>query len=149
MKTSVALIAALAGLFVAVTYAALELGNVAIIETQKEDGTTRTTHVWFVRERNELWLEAGSPSNGWFVDIQRTGELRLTLGTNPFRYRCEIVSKPGVREQVRSLLSEKYGWRDTWVGAFVDHEVAIPVKLVPATATGTPASSRKDTRGAR
>ena len=134
MKRSLAIVVALAGLFVALTYAALELGGVAIIETQREDGTTRTTRVWYVQERKDLWLEAGAPTNGWFVDIQRTGELELTLGTNPFPYRTVVVAKPAVRDRVRALLREKYGWRDLWVGLFVDQESATPVRLVPGRA---------------
>ncbi len=134
VKRSLAIVVALVVFFAALTYAALELGGVAIIETQREDGTTRTTHVWYVQQRSDIWLEAGAPTNGWFVDIQRTGELQLTLGTNPFPYRTVVVAKPDVRDRVRALLREKYGWRDLWVGLFVDQESATPVRLVPGKA---------------
>jgi hypothetical protein len=132
VKIALAVLLSAPALFAAVTYAALETGGVAIAETEMEDGTIRSTHVWFARKQNELWLEAGSATNGWFVDVQRTGELELKLGANPFRYKAEIHDKPAARKRVRRLLRQKYGWRDQWVALFVDQEGTIPVRLIAA-----------------
>ena len=131
MKRAMAALVTLVVLFAGVTYAALELGGVARVETQQADGSLRETHVWFVKNRRELWLEAGTPDNGWFVDVQQTGELDLAIDGRLFRYQAEISRDPGDRKRVRGLLRQKYGWRDWWVGMFLDQESATPVLLIP------------------
>jgi hypothetical protein len=142
VKRAVATLITLLVLFAGVTYAALELGGVARVETQQADGSLRETHVWFVKNQRELWLEAGSPDNGWFVDVQRTGELDLAIDGRPFRYQTEISRKPADRKRVRTLLRQKYGWRDWWVGMFVDQESATPVLLVPVKPAPIPHGKR-------
>ena len=138
MKFAIAGVIALVCLLVAVTYVALEFSDVAIVETQRADGTTRQTHVWYARDGRRLWLEAGSASNGWFVDIQQTGELTLSLDSNPFRYETRIDKAPAVRVRVRKLLRKRYGWRDWWVSFFVDQASAIPVQLVAVAPDAVP-----------
>jgi hypothetical protein len=131
VKRAVAALITLVVLFGGVTYAALELGGVARVETQQADGSLRETHVWFVKDRREIWLEAGTPDNGWFVDVEKMGELSLAIDGKPFRYQAEISRDPADRKRIRGLLRQKYGWRDGWVGMFVDQESATPVRLVP------------------
>ena len=55
----------------ATTWWALESGGVAVIETQTPGGSVRSTHVWYVEDNGELWLEAGTPENAWFLDAQQ------------------------------------------------------------------------------
>ena len=143
MKFGIASAIVLVCLFGAVTYIALEANKVAIVETRKADGTTRKTHVWFVKQRKDLWLEAGSESNGWFQDILQTGELSLSLDSDPFRYKTKIDRSAATQKRVRALLRERYGWRDWWVGFFVDHASAIPVQLVAVRGTRIPQGKRK------
>ena len=57
--------------FVALAWWVLESGGVARIETTAADGSLRETHVWYVVRDGELWVEAGTPENSWFVDVQR------------------------------------------------------------------------------
>ena len=128
MKLTLTLVGVLVALLVAVSYAALEAGGVAIVETEKADGTTRTTHVWFMQERG-LWLEGGSAGNGWVTDVEQTGELTLSMNAKPFRYKATISTRPRDRGLVRIQMRRKYGWRDWWVGLFVDHEKSVAVQL--------------------
>ena len=143
MKRVLAAVIALLVLFVAVTYTALELSGVALVETEQADGSTRVTHVWFVKHLRDLWLEAGTPDNGWFLDVQRTGELKLSIDRQPFRYKTEISRKPADRKRVRALLRQKYGWRDWWVGLFMDPDVATPVRLVAVKPKPIPHGTRR------
>lgn len=104
----------------------------AVVETRRPDGGTRTTHVWFVEEAGVLWLEAGAPENAWFVDVQREPALRLRASGVSGRYRAHPVPDPVRRAAVRARLREKYGLRDAWVGLFVDASRSIAVRLDPA-----------------
>jgi hypothetical protein len=129
-RVAVALMAIGAGL-AGLTWWALESGSVANLETQTADGSTRATHVWYVTPRGELWLEAGTPDNAWFRDIQASPVLTLGVDGGSARFRAEVVDEAATRLRVRGLLREKYGLRDWWVGHFVDSSRSVPVRLVP------------------
>lgn len=118
---------ALALAFVALIWLALESGGVAIVETRAPDGATRATHVWFVERDGELWLEAGAPENGWFVDVQREPRLCVRIGDDVRDARAEVV--PEASAEVRARLREKYGWRDALVGLLVDSSRSVAVRL--------------------
>lgn len=114
------------------TWLALEMGGgVAILETRTADGGLRSTHVWYIEHEGELWVEAGSPRNGWFVDVQR--EPRLEFGAE--ERRGSFVARPSPSREVhawlREKLSERYGWRDWWVSHYVDSSHSLAVRLDP------------------
>jgi len=128
-RAVVALLVIGAGL-TALTWWALESGGVAVVQTRTADGGRRDTHVWFVTPGGETWLEAGTPENPWFRDLEHSPLLTLSVEGRTVRYRAE--PDPASRERLRSWLREKYGIRDWWVGHFIDSSRSIPVRLVPA-----------------
>jgi hypothetical protein len=130
-RVAVVLLATGAGL-VGLTWWALESGGVATLETKAAGGDTRATHVWYVSHGGQLWVEAGTPENAWFRDIQTSPVLTLSAGDESARFRAEVVDEAATRLRVRGLLREKYGLRDWWVGHFVDSSRSVPVRLVPA-----------------
>ena len=128
-------------IFVIFTWLALEAGGVAILETQTADGSMRSTHVWFAMPDDEnggddleLWVEAGTPENGWYADIQERA--RLTLTTNSEmevsgRYLAEPVPGEASHQKIRTLLRQKYGIRDWWIATIFDTSHSIAVRLIP------------------
>lgn len=119
--------------FGATTWWALEAGGVAIIETIAPDGSRRETHVWFVESDDELWLEAGSPKNLWYRDVERDPSLRLRADDLDRETAARPSHEPGQRERIRALLREKYGVRDWWVGLLVDSTQSVAVELIAPT----------------
>jgi hypothetical protein len=89
--------------------------------------------VWYVEAEGGLWLEAGSPENGWYRDVQRNPLLTLTIDGDPARYLTRPDASPSVHRRIRSLIREKYGSRDRWVGLIVDTSRSVAVQLSPAT----------------
>ena len=130
MKLALAVLASLA-VFVLLTWVALEAGGVAVVETRSSDHSLRSTHVWFVETDAELWLEAGSPGNAWFVDIQKSPTLTFTADERSARYMAEPVPGAVAQQKIRSLLREKYGIRDWWVSLLVDSRGSVAVRLTP------------------
>ncbi len=123
---------AVAGLgFALVTAWALESGGIAVVETHAPSGSTRSTHVWYVELDGETWLEAGTPDNPWFKDVARDPVLTFTADGRSGRYRAEPLPGPDAHARVRSLLRQKYGLRDRWVGLLVDPSHSVAVRLVP------------------
>lgn len=126
------MIAALATAFAATTWWALESGGVAIVETRSPDGTVRSTHVWYVEPSGELWLEAGSPENAWFQDVQHDPVLTFSANGDAARYVARPAEGSSAPQRVRSLIREKYGFCDRWVGLGVDTARSVAVQLLPA-----------------
>jgi len=119
--------------FVGVTGWALESGGVAVVETRRPDGSTRSTHVWYGTNDGELWLEAGAPENSWFEDIQTSPRVVLRIEGKPGVYVAEPIRDPSGHDQIRRLLREKYGLRDWWVALIFDTSRSVAVRLMPQT----------------
>lgn len=115
--------------FAGVTGWALESGGVAVVQTRRADGTHRSTHVWYVEPDGELWLEAGSPRNGWFVDAEQHPELRLVIDGSSRAYAARPLADPAGHDRIRELIRAKYGFRDVWVNLIVDTSRSVAVRL--------------------
>jgi hypothetical protein len=124
-------ILASAVVFGGITLYALESSDVAVVETRRAAGGTRSTHVWYVEAQDGLWLEAGTPENGWFVDVQAEPRLRFAAGGRSGTFLAEPAG-PEAHARLRERLRAKYGWRDAWVSIYVDSTRSRAVRLVPA-----------------
>ena len=134
----------------AVTWFALESGGVGTVETTAADGTPRYTHVWPVEIDGVLWLEAGTPQNAWYVDIGREPDLWLDREGERRAYHAVPVPTEAARRRVRDALRARFGWRDAWVGMFVDSSGSVAVRLDPAAepvGVGRPRSRWARARG--
>jgi hypothetical protein len=114
-----------------ITLWALEWDGVAVVETRDPSGGARSTHVWFAEPNGELWLEAGTPENPWFRDVQKHPELVFRTDRGSERYTAEPLNDPEGHPRIRSLMREKYGFRDVWVGWLFDTSHSIAVRLRP------------------
>ena len=114
-----------------VTWWALESGGVAVVGTRAPDGSTRSTHVWFAEPDGELWLEAGTPTNAWYLDVQRDPQVSFRSEDRSGQFTAQLIAEPGAHETIRALLREKYGVRDGWIGLLFDTSHSVAVRLVP------------------
>ena len=125
--------------FVALAWWVLESGGVARIETTAADGRVRETHVWYVVRDGELWVEAGTPENSWFVDVQREPVVVFRSDELSGSYRARIDRDPAAHPRLRAALQDKYGLRDRFVGLLVDSSRSLAVQLHPESpARGDP-----------
>ena len=131
MKLTLLVVATLVAAFGATTWWALESGGVAVVETRAPDGAVRSTHVWFIESDKELWLEAGTPENAWFQDVQRHPILTFQADGRSTRYATRPIGDPSGHTRIRSLMREKYGLRDRWVGLIFDTSRSVAVQLLP------------------
>ena len=121
----------LLALFVGITWAALESQDVAVLRTRAVGANLRSTRVWFARSQGVLWLESATPQRPWYLDIRSDPSIELEVLGKVSRFRA--VPKPGAagHRLIRSLLREKYGWADVWVGLIQDTSQSIAVRLLP------------------
>ncbi|MAJ58768.1 MAG: hypothetical protein CBC48_01650 [bacterium TMED88] len=110
----------------------LESSGVAIVETQGAEGQLRRTHVWYVRQGNTVWLEAGRPNHGWYRDLQAHPTVQFESSDLSGRFEAATVPGPQAHRHIRTLLAEKYGVRDRILGWAVDTSSSIAVRLDPS-----------------
>lgn len=138
MKPALIAIAIFLAAFAGTTWWALESGGVAVVETRTPEGADRSTHVWYTEPDGELWLEAGTPENPWFRDVQQHPELTFRLDGRSARYTAQPVEDVSGHARIRSLIREKYGLRDRWVGLLVDTSRSVAVRLLPVEQSNPP-----------
>ena len=138
MKALVVSVLSLLAAFGGITWWALESSGVGILETQGPSGSLRSTHVWFVEPDGQLWVEAGTPENPWYLDIQENARLSFSSAARSGEYVAKPIPDPSSHDLVRSLLRQKYGARDWWVGLLVDTSRSVAVRLTPAGAERSP-----------
>lgn len=115
-----------------ITYLALELGEVAIVETRTPNGAPRYTHIWYVQEGETLYLEAGHPNNPWVRDLEHLQTLTLSGEGISGEYLFEPRPNAIDHERIRQMMRGKYGWRDRWIGVAFDTSRSWLIELEPA-----------------
>lgn len=131
MRRIAVTLALLVAAFAGVTWWALESGGVATIETRRADGSTRSTHVWWIESSGQLWLEAGSPTNGWYVDVGKRPLVNLSRGGESEEYVALPAPDALDHDWIRSEIRSKYGFRDWWVNLIVDTSESVAVRMMP------------------
>ena len=132
MKLAVKLIGALlvvvALLFIGQIVAS-ESGEVVVITTTDATGAQHETHVWIVDSDGHGWLRSGSPKSGWYSRLKETPTLELERNGVRAGYTIEAV--PAKREELNTLMREKYGWADAYIEFFISRAEAVPIRLDP------------------
>ena len=116
--------------FILLTWWALEWSGVAVLETRADDGSVRSTHIWYAEPDGELWVEAGTPENGWFVDIQEEPAVSFSALERSGEFIAEAIPGDAAHLRIRSLLREKYGFRDWWISIVFDTSHSVAVRMV-------------------
>jgi hypothetical protein len=131
LMRSLVAIALLAALFGAVTWLALESNEVAVLRTRTPDGGFDETRVWVADAEGAALIEAATPERPWYQSLRMHPEVELLRDGSPLRYRARPEPGPEGRERIRTLLREKYGWADWWVGMLQDTSDSVLVRLEP------------------
>jgi hypothetical protein len=118
-------------LFGAITWYALEGSDVAVLRTRASDGGFEETRVWIVESGELAFIEAASPEREWYQSLRMYPEVEVLRRNEARRYRAEPELGPDGRARIRSMLREKYGWADWWVGWIQDTSDSIAVRLEP------------------
>lgn len=122
----------------AVTLAALEAGPVAVLRTRAADGSERRTHVWFVRDGDELWIESATAERPFYLDLARDPACVVETRDGLFSpwttttATAEPVPEPGGHARIREMLAARYGWADRWVAMLTDTSGSRAVRFLPA-----------------
>jgi hypothetical protein len=136
IKYAAAVVLLLLLAFAGAVWWTLESSGVAILVTQRVDGTPRRTHVWYVESDGVLWVEAATPEREWLQDLLMFDKLDVERDGHAQPFRGQVDRSPAARERVRRELREKYGARDEWVAHLQDTSRSVAVKLIPEAPAG-------------
>jgi len=128
---SLAAVVVVALAFGATTWVALEGNEVAVLQTRAPDGSMRRTRVWVADHAGLVWIESPTPERAWYRDVLADPHVRLERGDQARDYRAQPMAGSDGHRLIRSLLADKYGWADTWVGLLQDTSRSIAVRLLP------------------
>ncbi|MEE9265143.1 MAG: hypothetical protein V3V86_00310 [Gammaproteobacteria bacterium] len=118
--------------FAALTGWALEWSDVAVLETQTGDGSSRVTRVWYVTgEQQILFVEAGGEDSPWLDDVRVHPVLHFEAEGRSETLCAIIRPNPDGHRDIRQRLRAKYGVRDLWIGWLFDTSTSVEVALVP------------------
>ncbi len=131
-RRRLALLLAAAGLaFAAVTLVALEGREVVQLRTVTPGGGVRSTRTWVADADGAMWIEAANVQRPFLLDLRAHPDIELVRGGRVLPVRAQAVPGLGAHQKIRTLLAEKYGWADCWIGLLADTSHSEAVRLVP------------------
>lgn len=117
--------------FAVTTMAALEGSEVVVLHTGLETAHPRDTRVWVVDFGGAAWIESANPEREFYRDILTDPNVELSRDGRRFAYRAVPITDGTGHQLIRSLLREKYGWADAWIGMIADTSSSIAIRLEP------------------
>ena len=131
-RRRLALLLAAAGLaFAAVTLVALEGREVVQLRTVTPGGGVRSTRTWVADADGAMWIEAANVQRPFLLDLRAHPDIELVRGGSVLPVRAQAVPGLGAHQKIRTLLAEKYGWADCWIGLLANTSHSEAVRLVP------------------
>jgi hypothetical protein len=118
-------------ILVIITVVALEGSEVVVLHTALDTTEPRATRVWIADHDGAAWIESASPEREFYRDIIANPNIELTRSGERLRYRAVPVTGEEGHQLIRSLLHDRYGWRDVWIGMIADTSSSIAIRLEP------------------
>lgn len=129
MRIVLRLVALALGVFALVTAMALEGKEVVQLRTMGPDGAARVTRVWIADDAGAEWVEAASPDRPFLADIARDPQVELVRGDAAEPRRATVIGGAEGHAKIRTLLRQRYGWADRWIGMLTDTSHSLAVRL--------------------
>ena len=133
MRIIVRLLAMLAVLVVGVLVLqqiAAESGEVVVLTTVDAGGEAQTTRLWIVDLKDRQYLRAGMPQAGWYQRLLANPSVKVRRGDMNRAYQA--TPELARVAEVNSLMGEKYGWANAYIGFLFGRAESVPVRLEPA-----------------
>jgi len=117
--------------FAAVTLVALEGREVVQLHTITPEGGVRSTRTWVADADGAMWVEAANVQRPFLLDLRAHPDIELVRGGTVLPVRAVAVPGLDAHRKIRTLLAEKYGWADCWIGLLADTSRSEAVRLEP------------------
>jgi len=117
--------------FAGVTLLALEGREVVQLRTVTPEGSVRRTRTWVADADGAMWVEAANVQRPFLLDLRAHPDIELVRGGTVLPVRAVAVPGLDAHRKIRTLLAEKYGWADCWIGLLADTSRSEAVRLEP------------------
>ena len=117
--------------FAGVTLLALEGREVVQLRTVTPEGSVRRTRTWVADADGAMWVEAANVQRPFLLDLRVHPDIELVRGGTVLPVHAVTVPGLDAHRKIRSLLAEKYGWADCWIGLLADTSHSEAVRLEP------------------
>ena len=131
LRRLAAVLAAAVRGFAGVTLLALEGREVVQLRTVTPEGGVRSTRTWVADADGAMWVEAANVQRPFLLDLRAHPDIELVRGGTVLPVRAVAVPGLDAHRKIRSLLAEKYGWADRWIGLLADTSHSEAVRLEP------------------
>ena len=131
LRRLAAVLAAAVLAFAAVTLLALEGREVVQLRTVTPEGGVRSTRTWVADADGAMWVEAANVQRPFLLDLRAHPDIELVRGGTIRPVHAIAVPGLDAHRKIRSLLAEKYGWADCWIGLLADTSHSEAVRLEP------------------
>ena len=131
LRRLAAVLAAAVLAFAAVTLLALEGREVVQLRTVTPEGSVRRTRTWVADADGAMWVEAANVQRPFLLDLRAHPDIELVRGGTVLPVRAVAVPGLDAHRKIRTLLAEKYGWADCWIGLLADTSRSEAVRLEP------------------
>ena len=131
LRRLAAVLAAAVLAFAAVTLLALEGREVVQLRTVTPEGGVRSTRTWVADADGAMWVEAANVQRPFLLDLGAHPDIELVRGGTVLPVRAVVVPGLDAHRKIRTLLAEKYGWADCWIGLLADTSHSEAVRLEP------------------
>ena len=78
-----------------------------------------------------MWVEAANVQRPFLLDLRAHPDIELVRGGTVLPVRAVAVPGLDAHRKIRTLLAEKYGWADCWIGLLADTSRSEAVRLEP------------------
>jgi deazaflavin-dependent oxidoreductase (nitroreductase family) len=110
MRVALLVLAIVAGAVLLLSRRILTEGwTLALTTTGRVSGQPRTATIWFVREGDVVYVQAGQDGRtDWYRNLLKTPDVTLAIGEERIAGRARPVEAPGEVERVHGLFMDKY-----------------------------------------
>jgi hypothetical protein len=113
----------------AITLLALEGREVVQLRTVTPEGGVRSTRTWVADADGAMWVEAANVQRPFLLDLRAHPDIELVRGGMVLPVRAVAVPGVDAHRKIRTLLAEKYGWADCWIGFLADTSHSEAIRL--------------------
>ena len=105
---------------------------VQITTTGRKSGKLRTATIWFVYEKNHLYIQSGQGGKtSWYRNLKKNRHIAMKIGDLTFTGQAHFIDDQKETERIHELFRSKYlrARLASWTGSQVGHGKVVEIEL--------------------
>ena len=105
---------------------------VDITTVGRKSGKPRTATIWFVYEKNHLYIQSGQGGKtAWYQNLKKNRHISMKIGDLTFTGQAHFIDDPQETERIHELFRSKYlrARLASWTGSQVGHGKVVEIEL--------------------